>query len=106
LEHFFEAGNFALEMLGASGGKFVDADAAVRGGDAPFGFDQFFFEEALESGIERALFDLEKVVGDALDVLDEGVAVQRLSLQSAENHHFERTRKEVALLRFFHGGLP
>jgi hypothetical protein len=36
-------------------------------------------------------------------VLDECVAVQRLALESAENHHFERAGKEVSLRGIFHG---
>jgi len=92
-------------MFGAGGCQFVNADAAVGGGDAPFGFDQIFFEEALESGIERAFFNLQEIVGGALDVLDEGVTMKWLALEGAENHHFEGAREEVALLGFFQGGL-
>jgi hypothetical protein len=33
-------------------------------------------------------------------VLDEGVAVERLALESAENHHFERAGEEIAALSF------
>ena len=34
-------------------------------------------------------------------MLDEGVTVQRLALESSENHHLQRAGKEVALFRFF-----
>jgi hypothetical protein len=80
-------------MFGAGGCQFVNADAAVCRGDAPFGFEQVFLEEALESGIERAFFNLQEIVGGTLDVLDEGVTVKRLALESAENHHFEGARE-------------
>ena len=77
--------------------EFVSTHAAICRGDAPFGLHEIFLEEALESGVERAFFNLEKIVGSALDVLDEGVAVKRLALESAENHHFEGAGEEVAL---------
>jgi len=86
--------------------EFVDAHAAICGGDAPLGLHEIFLEEALESGVERAFFNLEKIVGSALDVLDEGVTVERLALESAENHHFEGAREEIALFGFFQGRLP
>jgi hypothetical protein len=92
-------------MPGARGCQFVNANAAVGGGDAPFGFDQVFLEEALQSGVEGAFFDLQEIVGGSLDVLDQGIAVERLPLERAENHHFEGAREEVALLGFFQGGL-
>lgn len=90
-------------MLRSRRCQFVNADAAVCRGDAPFGFDEVFLEESLQSGIEGAFFDLEEVVGDALDVLDKGVAVERLTLQGTENHHLKRAGEEVALFGFFHG---
>jgi hypothetical protein len=39
-------------------------------------------------------------------VLDEGVDMKRLALESAENHHFEGAGEEIALLGFFQGRLP
>jgi len=36
-------------------------------------------------------------------VLHESVAVQPLSFERAENHHFKRAREEITLLRFRHG---
>jgi hypothetical protein len=86
--------------------EFVSTHAAICGGDAPLGLHEIFLEEALESGVERAFFNLEKVVGSTLNVLDEGVAMKRLALESAENHHFEGAGEEIALLGFFQGRLP
>ena len=91
-----------MEVLGADGRQGVNPNAAVGGGDGPLGFDQVFLEKALEGGVERAFFDLQQIVGGALDVLDEGVAVEWLAFEGAENHHFEGTGEEVALLGFFH----
>jgi hypothetical protein len=32
--------------------------------------------------------------------------MQGLALQRSKDHHFQRTAKEVALLRLFHTGVP
>jgi len=86
--------------------EFVDTHAAICRGDTPLGLHEIFLEEPLESWVERAFFNLEKIIGSALDVLDEGVAVERMALESAENHHFEGAREEIALFRFFQTGAP
>jgi hypothetical protein len=86
--------------------EFVSTHAAICRGNAPFGLHKILLEEALESGVERAFFNLEKVVGSTLNVLDEGVAMKRLALESAENHHFEGAGEEIALFGFFQGRLP
>ena len=91
-----------MEVLGASGRQGVNANAAVGGGNGPFGFDQVFLEKALKGGVEGAFFDLKQVVGGALDVPDEGVAVEGLAFEGAENHHLQGAGEEVALLGFFH----
>lgn len=91
-----------MEVLGACGRQGVNANTAVGGGNGPFDFNQIFLEKALESGVEGAFFDLQQVVGGALDVLDEGVTVERLALEGAENHHFEGAGEQVALLGFLH----
>lgn len=90
-------------MLGAGRSEFVGADAAIGGRDAPFGFDEFGFQEALQGGVEGAFFDLKEIVGGALDVLGESVAVERLDFKDAQNHHFESAGEEIALFIFFHG---
>lgn len=101
-EHAFEAGDFASEMLCAGGGEFVGADAAVGGGDAPLGFYEFGFQKALQGRVERTFFDLEQIVGGAFDVLRQSIAVERLNLESTENHHFESAGEEIAWFVVFH----
>lgn len=93
-----------MEVLGACGRQGVNANAAVGGGDGPFGFDQVFFEKALKSGVKGAFFDLQQVIGGTLDVLDECVAVEGLAFEGAENHHLQGAGEEIALLwlGFFH----
>jgi len=88
-EHSFEAGDFALQMFFACGCNSVGAYPAVGGGDLPLCLNLAFFQEALQCGIERAFFDLKKLVGHLLDVLDEGVAMHRLALERLEDHHLQ-----------------
>jgi hypothetical protein len=84
-------------MFFACGRQFVNTDAAIGGGHTPFGADQFIFEQALESGVEGAFFDLKQIVRGALDVLNQGIAVERLALERAENHDLEGAGEEIAL---------
>jgi len=84
------------------GSELVSTNATIGGRNAPLGFHQLFLEKTLECRIERAFFNLEQVVGGALDVLDEGVAVEWLALQRAENHHLQGAGEKVSLCGFLH----
>ena len=109
-EHALEAGYLTFEVFCARRGEFVNADATVGGRDAPFGLDQFFFEKTLQGWIQRPFFDLKQVLRSSLDVLNERIAVRRLAPEGLENHHLQRTGKEVSLCGFLHAtdsfGLP
>jgi hypothetical protein len=105
VEHLLEAGDFGLEMLESGWGDFIDADAAVGGRGSPFGGEETGLQKALESGIEGAFLDLEEIVGGALDVLGKGVAVERLTLEGLQDHHFEGAGEEVAGFLLGHTGL-
>jgi hypothetical protein len=89
-------------MTEARGGDLVCSYAAIGGGDAPLGFDEFCFEEALERGVEGAFFDLEEVLRALVDVLDEGVSVGRLAAEGLEDHHLEGAGEEIAGRGFWH----
>jgi hypothetical protein len=56
-DHLLELREFAAELFAAGGGEGVEARAAVGFGHLPLGFDPVLQEEALQCGIERALFD-------------------------------------------------
>ena len=103
LDELIEAFFDLLELLPALGGELVVLGAAVGLRERPLGVDPAALFHAVKSRVERALFDFEKIVGGALDVLHESVAVQSLSFERAENHHFECTREEITLLRLRHG---
>lgn len=96
LEHALEAGDFLFEMAHACSGDGVGADAAVGRGDGPLGLDQLVFQEPLQGRIERAFFYLEQIVRTLLDVLDQCISMGGLPAERLEDHHFERSGKEVA----------
>lgn len=102
-EHAFKARNFVLQVFGAGGRELVNANTAVSGRDGPLGLKEFGLEKALESWVERALLDLQRVVGSFFDVLGEGVAVEGLNFEGAENHHFQGAGEEIALFGRLHG---
>ena len=89
-------------MLCARRRQFVDPNAAVCRRDAPFSLHELFPEQALESRIQRAFFDLKQVIRGSFDLLDERVAVHGLPFQHPENHHLQSTRKEISLCWIFH----
>src|SRR2546430_17081531 len=67
-----------LQMLRSLCRQLVNPHATIRGRNVPLGFHQLFLEKPLESRIERAFFDLKQIVGRALNMLCEGIAVQCL----------------------------
>ena len=89
-------------MFRACRRRLVNAHAPVGRRDTPFRFDQLCLEEALERGIERTFLDLQQIVRGSLDVLGEGVAMQGLALQGAENHHFQSAWKQIPMFVVLH----
>ena len=65
-------------MLRACSRQFVNPNAAICRRDAPLRLDQLFLEKPLQSGIQRALFDLKQIIRGPLDVLHERIAMQGL----------------------------
>ena len=63
--------------------------------DGPLGFDPALVLEAMERRVERALVDLQDVLGDLLDALRDRPAVQRAGLQRPEDEQVEGARKKV-----------
>jgi hypothetical protein len=53
----------------------------------------------MERGVQRAVFDLQNIVGAVLDDVSDGVAVGRTQGQRLQNQHVERALNQVALKR-------
>jgi hypothetical protein len=68
---------FFPQPLAASGGEFVELGAAIVLRCAPTRLEQSLTDEAKQAGIERALFDQQRVVGDLSDAHKDAVPMQR-----------------------------
>ena len=90
-------------MLAASRCELVRAHAPIGGGDTPLRFDPAGFQHPLQGGIERAFLDVKQIIRGLLDVLGQGVTMQRLALEGLQNHHLQGAGKEVALVVCLHG---
>src|SRR5206468_1963348 len=62
---------------------------------SPFGGDQPLMLQPIERGIERALRNLQRVVGHLLDPQEYAVAVERLQRHRFQDQHVERAREQI-----------
>jgi len=75
--------------------QFVEAGTPPEFGNAPFGIDPALVFEAVQSGIERALIDLQDLPRDLLNALGDCPAVHGFGLQRAQNEEIERALQEI-----------
>src|ERR1700677_2029113 len=99
-EHSFEAGDLALQMFLACGCDPVGAYSAIGKGNLPLRLNLALFQEALQRRIERAFFDLKKLVGPLLDVLHKRVAMHGMTLERLKHHHLQCSSKQISLFGF------
>src|SRR5215207_113691 len=71
---------------------------------APLGLDEPFALHAVERRVERALADLERVVGGVLDPPRDAVAVARAPGEGLEDQGVERAVQQLG--RFGHASAP
>src|SRR5258706_10881665 len=96
-----------LELAAALRRDGVDAGRAVALGQAPPALEQAVLGHAVQRRIERPLLDPEQLVRPALDVLGDGVAVQRAAgREGLEYEEGEGALKDVVLPRTAHRGIP
>jgi hypothetical protein len=65
------------QTLAAGGGELVKLGAAIVLRCAPTRLEQSLTDEAKQAGIERALFDQQRVAGDLSDAQKDAVPMQR-----------------------------
>src|SRR6185369_11244112 len=87
--------DFAAEFLFSSDGQGIVFGATVVFGFAPLGADPTLLLEAVESGIERTLLDLEDLFRHYLDALRDGPAVHGLLGDHAHDEEVEGSLDEV-----------
>src|SRR5262245_36555506 len=90
---------FNRELTAARRGEAVIPGAAAELRDPPLGLDPALVLEAMEGRIQRALIDLQDVLGNLLDALGDGPAVQGILLQRAQNQQIERAGQQIGRSR-------
>src|SRR5262245_29506444 len=83
-------------MATAETGQRVIPCAAIVLGDLPLGSNQVLTFEAVERGIQRALPQLEHVLGPLFDAFGNAPSMHRLELQRLEHQHVEGPLQDVA----------
>jgi len=101
----FPCGLLCAEPLTAEARERVEPGAAVGLGIFPFGAEPALFFEAMESRIERAVFNLENVERVGADGLADAVAVLGAPLESAQDEEVEGALQDVEFVHVV-GSLP
>jgi len=92
-DELIEAFLRSFQLATARDGELVVLGAAIGFGQRPLGGDPSTLFHAVEGGIQRAFFHAEKIIGRALDVEDDSVAVESTVLIKC----FEDEKVESAL---------
>ena len=64
-------------------------------GHLPLGFDPALMLEPVQGRVERALVDLEHVLGNVLDALGDRPAMERVLLQRAKDQQVQRSGEQI-----------
>src|SRR6185369_16653132 len=89
---------FFPKTLAASRGEFVELGLTIVFGGAPVCLEESLTHEAEEPGIERALFNEQRVSGHLPDAQKNAVAVQGSERYGSKNEEIESTRKNLSLV--------
>jgi len=96
---------FGGELFASDGGEFVELGLAAVVGGSPFGVEPAAFFEAMEGWIERALLDLEDLLGDLANAVGDAIAMDRAEGDDLEDEHVEGALEEVGLVGWHVGSL-
>jgi hypothetical protein len=86
---------FGSQMFSASGGEAVEFRPAIVFGGAPNACEEFALFQAMEGGVEGALFDFEGGSGDLFDAQEDSVAVVGSEGEGFEDQEIEGSGEEV-----------
>src|SRR5579871_6330735 len=100
-KHPLETDNLSFEVMNACSSESINPRWPALGRGSSFDFEQAPLQHPLKRRIERALFHLEQVVGNLLDVLNQRIAMHGLQLQGLEDHDLQCSGEEVAMFVFF-----
>src|SRR5215470_16369625 len=85
-------------MAPAGGSERIILGPAVVIGYAPFRVEKSAELEAMESRIERTLFDFEDVIRGPLDPFGDSVSMHRPAQQRSQNEHVQCPLQQFAVL--------
>ena len=89
-----------VQLSPAQSGQRIEPRITPRVGRRPFGAQPIPFLETVQRRIEGALLHLQDVLGDLLDPLRDGVAVDRAERNDLEDQDIERAPKQVGISCF------
>src|SRR5450631_2459116 len=98
-KHPLETFHFAFEMTNACRCEPKNPRRSTFGGNPGLSLQQAFLQHSLQRRVERALFHLQQVVGNLLDVLHQRIAMHGLQPQRLQNHHLQCAGEKVAMFR-------
>jgi hypothetical protein len=87
-------------LFATAGGDAVILGAFAFIGKFPRGGDPSFGLEPMKSGIERARFDLQKVLRSALNVFGDGVTVGGTGEEGAKDEEIEGTLEKLNAVHY------
>jgi hypothetical protein len=88
---------FLAQTLEARSGELVELGPAVVVGCAPARFEKSLAYQAIQGGIERALFDKQGSTRNLLDAQKYAVTMERAERDGLENEEIESAGKELSL---------
>jgi hypothetical protein len=89
---------FRFQMFPAASREFVKLGAAIVLRCTPACLDPAASFQAMESGVQRALLDLQNFAGDLMNALRDGPAVVRPRYQASENQQIQRALWKIDAL--------
>src|ERR1700728_635091 len=93
---------FRSELVAAFGGEAIEAGLAIVFRFTPIGGDPAALFQSMESGIERALLNLEHVGRDLPDTLGDAVAVDGTERNDFKNEQVEGALQQVGFFERSH----
>ncbi len=87
--------SFDLELSSALRRQPIKLCVAARLGRTPFGDQKILVFQAMESGIQRALLDLQRLFRDHLDALRNRIAVNRPERHDSKNEQVQCALRKV-----------
>src|ERR1700683_2008965 len=91
-------GGLLAQASAARGSKFIKLGPPIVFRRPPTRLEESLPHKAKQPGIQRTLFDQQRVAGDLSDTQQNAVPVERPQGHRAQNQHIESSRKQLSLV--------